>query len=77
MAAKNCDGVTILRQLHQRVQSKRCAVLIDEMSMVSLQLWTALAQMHSTGNKFFIFGDCKGQFLSIQDQHRAAHAERG
>ena len=70
VAAANCDGVTILRQLHQRVQSKRCAVLVDEASMVSLKIWAALAKMHSTGNRFFVFGDCK-QFLPITDSHRA------
>ena len=70
VAAANCDGVTLLRQLHQRVQSKRCAVLIDEMSMVSLKLWAGIAQMAMTGNRFFIFGDCRGQFLPIADAHR-------
>ena len=71
VAAANCDGVTLLRQLHQRIQSKRCAVLIDEMSMVSLKLWAGIAQMAMTGNHFYVFGDCRGQFLPIADSHRA------
>jgi hypothetical protein len=75
VAAAVCDGVTLLRQLHQRIQSKRCAVLIDEMSMVSLKLWAAIAQMAMTGNHFYVFGDCRGQFLPIADSHRAALLE--
>jgi hypothetical protein len=46
-------------------------VLVDESSMVSLKLWGALAQMKMTGNIFFVFGDCAGQFLPITDSHRA------
>jgi hypothetical protein len=37
---------------------------------VSIKLWSALANMQMTGNHFWLFGDCEGQFLPIQDQHR-------
>jgi len=71
VAASNCGGITILRELHSKIQCKRAAILIDEMSMVSIKLWAALSQMKMTGSSFWIFGDCQGQFLPIQDQHRA------
>ncbi len=38
--------------------------------MVSIKLWAALANVQRTGNHFWLFGDCEGQFLPIQDQHR-------
>jgi hypothetical protein len=49
--------------------------LVDEMSMVSIKIWAALAQMQMTGNRFFVFGDCKGQFMPIQDSHRTGLLE--
>ncbi len=75
VAAQNCDGQTILHALHSAVRRKKTAILIDEMSMIPLKLWAALAQMQMTGNTFYIFGDCAGQFLPIQDQHRLSQLE--
>ncbi len=75
VAAQNCEGQTILHSLNSSVRCKKTAILIDEMSMVPLKLWAALAQMQMTGNLFYIFGDCAGQFLPIQDQHRISQLE--
>ena len=72
VAAANCGGHTIMRELHSKIQAKRVAVLIDEMSMVSVAIWAALAQMKMTGSSFWVFGDCQGQFMPIQDQARVA-----
>ncbi len=65
VASANCGG-----ELHGKINSRRCAILVDEISMVSIKLWPALANMQMTGNHFWLFGDCEGQFLPIQDQHR-------
>jgi hypothetical protein len=72
VAAQNCEGKTILHTLHAYLKAKKTAILIDKMSMIPLKMWTAIAQMQMTGNTFYIFGDCAGQFLPIQDQHRHA-----
>ena len=75
VASANCGGDTILRELHGKINSRRCAILVDEISMVSIKLWSALANMQMTGNHFWLFGDCEGQFLPIQDQHRTTLLE--
>jgi hypothetical protein len=72
VAAQNLGtvGTTILAGLHRYSKSKGAAFLIDEMSMCPLSMWGALAKLQMTGSSFYVFGDCAGQFLPIQDQHR-------
>ncbi len=58
VASANCGGDTILRELHGKINSRRCAILVDEISTVSIKLWSALANMQMTGNHVWLFGDC-------------------
>ena len=69
MAAQNCEGETILHELHSKILSTRSVIIIDEMSMVSLRMWALLATMQFMGNIFVCMGDPDGQFLPISDQH--------
>ena len=79
VAVANLDGVecdihTILHYLHRFVGSKRykkkCAIIIDECSMVPMCMWSALSNLKFLGHKIFVMGDYEGQFTPIEDSHR-------
>ena len=69
-----CDVHTILHLLHRFVGSKRCkkkcAVIIDECSMVPMSMWSALLNMKFLGHRIYVMGDYEGQFTPIEDSHR-------
>ena len=65
---------TILHLLHSFVGSKKnkqkYALFVDECSMVTLSMWSALLNVTFTGHALVAFGDPDGQFAPIEDQHR-------
>ena len=75
VAAQNCEGDTILHELHAKIQSCDNVIIVDELSMVSLRMWSLLATMQFIGNVFVCLGDPDGQFLPIADQHRHEQLE--
>ena len=75
-----CDAHTILHLLHNFVGSKRCkhkkAIILDELSMIPMSMWSALMNMKFLGHCIYVFGDYEGQFTPIEDSHRQQQWER-
>ena len=67
-AAANLDGETIMKELHQNEKSKRRVFIVDEASMISIRLWSALQSFQFTGAIFIVLGDWAGQLMAISDR---------
>ena len=56
-----CDTHTILHLLHNFVGSKRCkhkkAIILDELSMIPMSMWSALMIMIFLGHSIYVIGD--------------------
>ena len=61
---------TILHYLHANAGCKRRLIIVDEISMIPLRLWAALAAFRFVGCRFVCMGDVAGQIPPITDQHR-------
>ena len=59
------DAITVVRSLHQDAKRKKSVFIIDEASMLSLSMWSLIAQLKFTGNVIVILGDFEGQFGPI------------
>ena len=69
VASQNIEGQTLVHELHRHARSKRLVVIVDEASLVPLNMWSLILNLRFTGNIVVALGDYQGQLLSIADQH--------
>jgi hypothetical protein len=75
-AARLVGGVTIAYLLHRRASLIGCWLVIDECSIIPIDVLGQLARLRNIGARFVFLGDFQGQHLAMKDRWHRVPYER-